>query len=104
MTKAEIMIPQNQMEYTNADRVIYVGPCILLCVLLAGDGANADCQVYDGVNSTGKLKSHIEALSGTTFNFTPPGGALFRTGVYIAVNASTSKVTVVLSPVSRKLV
>jgi len=102
MIELEKEIPDSHMEYTNTSRVINVGPCIVLSVMLAANGANGDCQVYDGVNAKGKLKAHIEAVSGTTFYFVPPGGALFRNGLYIAVNANTSKVTVTLKPISPK--
>lgn len=81
-------------DYTNTSRVIYKGPLVICCVMLAGDGANADCQVYDGVNANGQLKAHIEALSGTTFHWGPNPGVKFEQGLYIAVNDVTSKVTV----------
>ena len=92
------------MEYTNVSRVIYIGPVNLRSINLAGDGANADCQIYDGLNAQGTLKGHLEALSGTTFELDIDGGCLFRNGLYIAVNAATSKVTVVYRPVSPKKV
>lgn len=100
MSRDDTEIADNQLEYTNTSRVIYKGPCIIRCIMLAGDGANVDCQVYDGVNAQGKMRAHIEALSGTTFHFDPPGGVLFRTGLYIAVNAANAKVTLTLAPVS----
>lgn len=100
MEYAEGYIPSNEMEYTHISRCLCVGPCIVRCVMLAGDGANADCQVYDGVNAQGKLKAHIESLSGTTFHIDPPGGVLFRNGLYVAVNAATAKVTATFEPVS----
>lgn len=104
MGKKDAEIPNNAIEYTNASKTLFVGPCIVKCVMLAGDGANADCQVYDGVTYTETQRSHIEALSGTTHNFEPPGGVLFRKGLYIAVNANTSKVTAVFEPVDPKKV
>lgn len=90
-------------EYTAASVLIHKGPLDIFCVMLAGDGANADCQVYDGENANGDLKAHIEALSGTTFHWHTGKAVRFNKGLYIAVNASTSKVTVTYSPLSQKV-
>ena len=89
-------------DYTNTSRVLFVGPCVVTNVHLGADGAQADCQVYDGVNAQGELKAHIEALSGTSFDWDPHDGVDFNYGIYIAVNAATSKVTVTFSPRTRK--
>lgn len=88
-------------EYTNTSRVLFRGACLVYNVHLAADGAGADCQVYDGVNAQGTLKAHIESLSGTSFDWDPDKGVHFHTGIYIAVNASTSKVTVTFSPLGK---
>jgi hypothetical protein len=88
--------------YTLANRHIHSGPCIVNCVHVAGDGANADCQVYDGESTSGRLVAHLETLSGTSYSWCPPGGADFDFGIYIAVNAATTKVTVTYIPESRK--
>ncbi len=93
---------EERTEYTNTSRVIHIGPCEVDDVLLAGDGANADCQVYDGVNAQGELKVHIESLSGTSFGWSPTHHANFLYGIYIAVNANTAKVTVMYKPISHK--
>ncbi len=87
-------------EYTNTSRVLYRGPCLVYNVHLAADGAQADCQVYDGVNANGTLKAHIEALSGTSFDWDPDKGVQFDFGIYVAVNANTSKVTVTYLPLA----
>ena len=84
-------------EYTKTSRIIYKGPCVVCCVMVAGDGANADCQVYDGESANDKLKAHIEALSGTTFHWGPGLRVKFHRGIYVAVNAATTKVTVTFS-------
>lgn len=88
----------SRSDYTNTSRVIYKGPMKLCCVMLAGDGSNADCQVYDGENVHGELKAHIEALSGTTFGWYPPYGVKFDNGLYIAVSATSAKVTASYHP------
>lgn len=89
-------------EYTNTSRLIHDGPCIVRTVHIASDGVNADCQVYDGFNTSGKLKVHLEALAGTCYAWRPGEGTDFDQGLYIAVNASTTKVTVTYIPESRK--
>lgn len=92
----------DRSEYTNTSRLIHTGSCVVKSVHLAGDGANADCQVYDGGGTNGTLKAHIEALSGTSSTWRPGDGTEFHNGIYIAVNATTAKVTVTYEPVSRK--
>lgn len=89
-------------EYSNSSRLIHSGPCIVKCVHVAADGANGDCQVYDGFNNGGKLKVHIEVLSGTSYTWRPGEGTDFDQGIYIAVNAATTKVTVTYNTESRK--
>lgn len=88
--------------YTNTDRVLHKGPLKLCCVMLAGDGANADCQVYDGESANDELKAHIEALSGTTSPWGPGLNLEFKNGLYIAVSATSAKVTATFTPLSRK--
>jgi hypothetical protein len=89
-------------DYTNASRLIHSGPCIVKCVLVSGDGASGDCQIYDGSNVNGKLKAHIEVLTGTSYTWCPGEGTDFDYGLYIAVNAATTKVAVTYLPESRK--
>ena len=94
--------PYNNSEYTNTSRIIHKGPCVVCCVMLAGDGAAADCQVYDGESVNDELKAHIEAISGTTFHWGPGLNVKFHRGIYIAVNADTTKVTITYAPLSPK--
>lgn len=89
-------------EFTNTSRIIHKGPCIVCCVMVAADGADGDCQVYDGENASAELKAHIEALSGTTFRWQLSLGTDFDHGIYIVVNAATTKVTVTYTPESRR--
>lgn len=89
-------------DYTNTSRLIFSGPCIVKSVHLAGDGENADCQVYDGANEKGEQKVHIEVLSGTSYIWRPGDGTDFDYGLYIKVSGSGAKVTVTYIPESRK--
>lgn len=103
MGNNQVTIPQvARSDYTNASRVIHKGPCVVRCVHLGADGANADCQIYDGENTSSRLVAHLEALSGTSYSWRVPGGTDFDYGIYIAVNANTAKVTVTFNPESRK--
>lgn len=95
-------IPTAISEYSNESRQIFIGPVLVFCVCIAGDGAQADCQVYDGSSTNGKLKVHLEALSGTTFQWNPGVGVHFDNGIYLAVKANTTKVTVTFMPLRKK--
>lgn len=102
MSDDEINTQSADSVYTNTSRCLYKGPCDVCSVMLAADGANSDCQVYDGTNAHGELKAHLEALSGTTFSWLHPHRVQFHTGIYIAVNAANAKVTVTFHAESRK--
>lgn len=90
------------IEVFNADGIVNAGPCLVYGVTLAADGANADVDVYDGVNANAKKVSHLEALSGTSFSLPFAGPVIFHRGVYLDVNATTSFVTVEYKPLSKK--
>ena len=87
-------------DYVNASTRIYEGRAIVESVTMAGDGANGDCQIYDGQDANGEIKAHLEALSGTTSSWNPGRGARFDRGIYIAVNAATTKVSITYTPVN----
>lgn len=89
-------------DFTTSSRVIHKGPLEIHGVLLAGDSAGVDCQVYDGESTKGLLKCHLEALTGTSFSWGPHLGVTFRKGLYIAVSSNSARVTVVYEPLSRK--
>lgn len=103
MTEKVMTLPEvAPSEYTNTSRLIHSGPCIIKSVHMAADGANADCQVYDGLNTHGTLKAHLEARQGHSYTWRPGDGTDFDQGLYIAVNDVTTKVTVTFIPESRK--
>lgn len=79
---------------------IHVGKCKLFSVTIAGDGANGDCQLYDGQNTSGKQLTHLEALSGTSHQSIFSDGILCDQGLYLVANAATTKVTVEYEPIS----
>lgn len=92
---------ETTLKYTNLSDDLYRGRCKLHSVSIAGDGAGADCQVYDGTSVKGELKVHLEALTGVTHQVRYEGGVDFAYGIYIAVNAATTKVTVEYEPIKR---
>ena len=103
MAKEKIELPKiAPSEYTNTSRLIHAGPCIVKAVHLAGDGEAANCQVYDGLNTLGSLKAHIEVPEGRSYTWTPGDGTDFDQGLYIAVSGGGAKVTVTFIPESRK--
>ncbi len=103
MSKDKVTLPViSPSDYTNTSRMIHSGPCIVKSVHLAGDGENADCQVYDGLNANMELKAHLEVLSGTSYTWSPGDGTDFDYGLYIVVSGSGAKVTVTYQPESRK--
>lgn len=89
-------------EYSNSSRIIHRGPCIVKSVHMAADGANGDCQIYDGVSISDKRKAHLEALSGTSAEWRPGDGTDFDSGIYLVVNANTTKVSITYIPESWK--
>ena len=74
------------------------GRCLVFGVLLAGDGAAADCQIYDSDGQLFNQRMHIEAASGGSQFWFSPQGVMFEFGVYVVSNAVTSKVTVEWAP------
>lgn len=91
-----------QSVQTTTSRVLHRGPCKVYDVMVAGDGAAADCQVYDGVSDNDELKAWIEAVSGTTFHWDPPRSVNFHQGLYVKVNTNTTHVTVTFASWSAK--
>lgn len=82
-----------------ADTLIHIGPCIFHGCLLAADGGNDDAQIFDGTNSNGEERFHLEALSGTTFGWRSTDGVLFHKGIYVVVKDSNAHVMVEYHPI-----
>jgi len=84
----------DKLVYGNTNRLLYIGPCKLNRVTIAGDGAGGDLQVYDGSSAKDKQILHLEILTGTTFEWTSRNGISISFGIYIVVNAATTKYAV----------
>lgn len=84
----------NELILVTANTLIHKGPAILCGVCLAGDGGSADCQLYDGENTNGKEKIHLEVLTGTTFNWEPHCHVRINDGIYVVVSDNKAHVMV----------
>lgn len=76
-------------------------PAVLCGVCLAGDGGNAEADVYDGENTNGRRLVHLEVLSGTTFNWEPSCGARVNNGIHVVATATYGVVTLTFKPLER---
>ena len=79
-------------------RQVVIGKVAVLSVFVSGDAAAGDCQVYDGQGIGDPQRVHIEVESGTSKEWLPFNPVLFRNGLYVVVNAVTTKVTVEYIP------
>lgn len=89
------------VEMRNVTGLVYDGPCVLHSASISGDGANADCDLYDGLSTTGRRRLHLEVLSGTSFDKHFRHGAIVDQGLYLVVNAATTFVTVEYTPIEK---
>lgn len=79
--------------------LIHIGPSVFHGVIVSGEGADANAQVYDGTNANAEELFHIEAVSKTTFGWRSTDGVLFHKGIYVVVNASTTHVMIEYHPI-----
>ena len=75
------------------------GRCRVYSIVIAGDAAAGDCQVYDSEGQTLNQVIHLEVGSGGSFLWQSPKGVLFNVGVYIVANAITTKISVEYEPI-----
>lgn len=87
-----------ELGFLEADGIMNIGPCLVGLIAIAADGANADVDVYDGTNANGTKKAHLEALSGTTSSLPFKDYVRFHKGIYVDVNATTTKVMIEYLP------
>jgi hypothetical protein len=80
---------------------VILGKCLLLSVVVAGDGADGDLQVYDGSGTGDPQKLHLEVLSGTSHTWRPAGPVRMLNGIYVVVNTATTKATIEYLPLPR---
>lgn len=83
-------------------RQAFKGKCWLISATLAGNGANVDAQIYDGVDTTSDKRTHLETLSGTTSSLDLPEPILFERGIYLVCSATTANLTITFVPADRE--
>ena len=88
--------------YLTATQTVHIGPANIDSVFLAGDGAAADAQIYDGQNTNGKQVIHMEAPSGESTPFEPSKPLTVHNGIHVVVNATTSKLTIIYTPLPKE--
>jgi len=84
----------SEIKLVTADTCIHKGKAVLHAVMVSGDGAAGDCDIYDGTNDNGEKIMHIEVLSGTTFGLQDAFGIDIRHGIYVVLNAATTNVMI----------
>ena len=89
------------LELFNADNKYHIGPCLVFSATISGDGAAADCDIYDGSGVLDTKKHHLETASGTSFQWSSTPPVLFEKGIYVDLNASTTAVMITYIPISR---
>jgi hypothetical protein len=88
------------VRYLNANGKVHTGPCVLTSVTISGDGAAGDGQVYDDQMAGDHQILHLEAESGTSFQWVSKRGIKMQRGIYVVVSVATCKVTLTYFPLS----
>lgn len=99
---AKLVMHPAHAQLTNKSRIIHKGPCLVTAFSVAGAGADGTADIYDGESTSGEHKCRVSVLNGTTFHWCLPNPVDFDKGLYIAVNAATTYVTVCFIPESWK--
>lgn len=92
-------LPLYALKLVTENQVIIIGPARLVSVCISGDGAAADCDIYDGDNALMEKKLHLEAPSGESFSPDLASGVKMNFGIYVVVNAATTNVMIVYQPI-----
>lgn len=86
-------------DYVSVSSNIFKGKAIIESVMVMGDAGLAECSIYDGEDTNGKQKASMVALSGTMENWQPGRGCGIDRGIYISMNAATTKVSITYTDV-----
>lgn len=87
------------LEYTAAtSRQIHEGRGELISVNVAGNGADGNMQIYDGMGTGGKQLLHIDVKDGYSHQWKSAEGIKIDRGIYLVANAITTKCTVEYKP------
>lgn len=86
---------------TNLTGTIFKGSCLVYAIVVNADGADAQVDIYDGMNTSGEHKFRINTLSNTDRPIMLTVPTDFDYGIHIVVNAATTFVSVQYVPVNR---
>lgn len=86
----------------SVSRCIYKGPALITGLSVSGTAATPDAQVLDGENSNGEIKIDLRVIQDESFSPNLGEGIFCERGIYVAVDASTTLLTVVYQPVQYK--
>lgn len=81
-----------------ATEIVHKGPCLLVGLVITGDGGVADCDVYDGESAASERKFHLEALQATSFCTNLFQSTDMDYGIYVVLNTAHTIVTVQYIP------
>lgn len=85
-------------ELVTASRVVHRGPALVVALSMSGSGATPDGQVYDGVNANGVEKIDLRCVINETVSPRLGPGIMCYTGIYVAVDAVTTYLTITYYP------
>jgi hypothetical protein len=74
------------------------GPALIVGLSVAGGGADAVVNVYDGVNANGERKISVYAANKSTESPNISHGIMCETGIYVALTAVTDLTTLMYYP------
>ncbi len=78
---------------------VYKGPALITGLSITGTAATPDGQILDGVNSNGTEKIDLRVIQDESFSPSIGGGIFCEKGIYAAVDASTTKLSITFYPV-----
>lgn len=79
--------------------LVHTGRAILYSVQVAGAGADGDCQIYDGMNTSGDQLLDLRVLSKTSHQWRAKIGIQIKRGIYLVANATTTRVSIEYDPI-----
>ncbi len=87
-----------QTMFLNASRAVHSGPALIVGFVISGSGADPDAQIYDGLNTNGRQIMDIRVLQNLGHSNNIRDGIECLTGIYVAVDAATTYVTILFYP------
>lgn len=91
----------SETDLANTNRQVFKGVCLLHSIHVSADGANAQVDIYDGVDTNGRHVIRINVLSESSYLWKPRKSRRCNMGIYIVVNANTTYVTAEFEPLAK---